>query len=134
MFQENEIFNAREQEYPSIYMEMEMDNRSNIKLNMKINELKISVDIWHLLLLSKLAVLEQSAQPPKAQLKMHPKAKKKQEEKEAEAATQKGGTGNMEITVDLKDFMASVSDKKNVNSIVMEGSGLVKLRMMAAKP
>ena len=87
-----------------------------------IEEMKIAIDLKNLLILSKLALMEDYIQPPKSKIvSLKPPAPPP-------------SAGKMQMIIQLNNFMASLSDKSFKNFVVMEGSTTLKLLMLPSKP
>lgn len=92
---------------------------------MKIQALKIALELRNLLILSKLALMEDSIQPPKPTLK--PKVVKKVE-------VAPPNSGKTIVNIEMENFLGCLSDKTGKNYIVMEGGFSIKLKMDGTKP
>lgn len=77
---------------------------------MKVDGIKIAVELKNLLILSKLALMEPTIQPTKSTLE--PILKKKIEAPPPNA-------GKMVINMEIDDFLGSLSDRSGKNYVVM---------------
>lgn len=112
-------------EKPAITLDLEMGKSGNMNIYMKIQGLKIAIQLKSLLIFSKLALVEGNIQPPKSIIP--PKLIKKVEPPPANA-------GRMIINLEMSEFLGCLSDNTGKNYVVMEGAFFVKLKMEAAKP
>lgn len=108
---------------PVIYVQFK--STVDTVINVKIQDLKIALELRNLLILSKLAVMDADIQPPKSTLA--PKVIKKQVKEKPV------NSGKTVINVEMNEFLGSLSDKTGKNYVVMEGQFIVKLKMEASK-
>ncbi len=101
-----------ESENSAIFVEYETNKFNDTLLNARIQSLKIAVELKNLLMLSKLALLENNIQPPKSTI--IPIAKKVQ-------APPPPPSGKMIINLQMSDFLGCLSDKTGNNYVVIEG-------------
>lgn len=114
---------------PVIDLVLELTKEGDTLIDMKIEGLKIAIELKSLLTLSQLAITEPDIQPPKSTLA--PLTVKKVE-KVDETKTPSGG--KTKINLQMTEFLGCLSDRTGSNYVVMEGEFFVNLNMCGAKP
>ena len=99
---------------------MSIAKEGDMFMSLKIDAMKIDIELKNLLILSKLAIMEEYIQPPKSSIKPINKPE----------VTAQPSAGKMQILIEMNNFMGSLSDKSGENYIVMEGAFLVKLLLL----